>query len=48
MRINKKRRGMDYLNEIISKIQNPTQANKTFLIAIDGFGGSGKSTLANH
>lgn len=39
---------INYLKEIINKIQNLKQPNKTLLVAIDGRGGSGKSTLADN
>lgn len=39
---------MDYLKEIIGKIRDLKEPNKTFLVAIDGRGGSGKSTLAEN
>lgn len=39
---------MSYLEEIVDKIRNLKQTNKTLLVAIDGRGGSGKSTLAEN
>lgn len=39
---------MNYIAEIVHKIQNLKKPNKTLLVAIDGRGGSGKSTLANN